>query len=224
MMTRRYFDKGNTREVNYVRFCQDVDKPEDMFPGYMAKNPPPPLTIKDRQAPPRSTFFADSTQQINVLENRFMQPKVNIANDPHDIERRIQACVVMKRVRMTEFFRDFDKLRKGKVTPTQAQSIINQLGFHLSLEEHQSLAEKYQADDGNFNYAAFCAYIDSAFTQKGIEYAPTSTVQPVTSENTVLARRKFLEFTPEEQVEVQAIIDAFRKAVVNKRINLKPMF
>lgn len=42
--------------------------------------------------------------------------QVNIANDPNDVEARLQAQVVMKRVRIEEFFRDFDKLRKGKVT------------------------------------------------------------------------------------------------------------
>ena len=47
LMTRKYFDKGNTKEVNYVRFCQDVDKPEDMFPGYKPKRPLPEPTIKD---------------------------------------------------------------------------------------------------------------------------------------------------------------------------------
>ena len=42
---------------------------------------------------------------------------MNIANDPSDIEERLKAIVVMRRVRIEEFFRDFDKLRKGKVTP-----------------------------------------------------------------------------------------------------------
>lgn len=125
---------------------------------------------------------------------------------------------------MTEFFRDFDKLRKGKVTASQAQSIINQLGFQLTLEEYASLALKYQSADGMFDYSEFCGFIDSAFTQKGIEYAPTSQVKPVTSEDTLLARRKFLEASTEEQGEVDQIIVEFRKAVVNKRINLKPMF
>jgi hypothetical protein len=32
------------------------------------------------------------------------------------VEERIRAVVVMKRIRIGEFFRDFDKLRKGKVT------------------------------------------------------------------------------------------------------------
>jgi hypothetical protein len=53
-----------------------------------------------------------------VLENRYLQPAVNIANDPSDVEQRLQALVVMKRVRIEEFFRDFDKLRKGRVTPS----------------------------------------------------------------------------------------------------------
>lgn len=65
-----------------------------------------------------SYFFAGPTRDINVLENRFLQPAVNIANDPSDVEQRLQAMVVMKRVRIEEFFRDFDKLRKGKVTGT----------------------------------------------------------------------------------------------------------
>lgn len=53
-----------------------------------------------------------------MLENRYLQPAVNIANDPSDVEQRLQALVVMKRVRIEEFFRDFDKLRKGRVTPS----------------------------------------------------------------------------------------------------------
>lgn len=39
LIIRKYFDKGNTREVNYFSFCADVDRPEDMFPGYTSKRP-----------------------------------------------------------------------------------------------------------------------------------------------------------------------------------------
>ena len=37
LIIRKYFDKGNTKEVNYFTFCKDVDRPEDMFPGYTPK-------------------------------------------------------------------------------------------------------------------------------------------------------------------------------------------
>jgi hypothetical protein len=36
---RKYFDKGNVREVNYFKFCADIDHPQDIFPEYVAKHP-----------------------------------------------------------------------------------------------------------------------------------------------------------------------------------------
>jgi hypothetical protein len=41
LIIRKYFDKGNTKEVNYFQFCADVDRPEDMFPGYTSKRGEP---------------------------------------------------------------------------------------------------------------------------------------------------------------------------------------
>lgn len=64
----------------------------------------------------RSNFFPSATGGLDVLENRFSQKTINLANDPNDIEERLRAMVVMKRVRVKEFFLDFDKLRKGRVT------------------------------------------------------------------------------------------------------------
>lgn len=79
--------------------------------------------------------------------------------------------VVMKRVRIEEFFHDFDKLRKGKVTKAQFQSILSMLNFRLTQEEHESLSNRYDVD-GHFNYKDFCANINSAFTTYGIQKMP----------------------------------------------------
>jgi hypothetical protein len=114
-----------------------------------------------------------------VLENRYLQAGVHIANDPYDVEKRLQAAVVMKRVRIEEFFRDFDKLRKGKVTVPQFRSVLSMLNFPLTEAEFASLAHKYDAD-GHFAYAQFCATINLAFTQKGIDKDPVASVKPVT--------------------------------------------
>jgi Ca2+-binding EF-hand superfamily protein len=46
----------------------------------------------------------------------------------------------MKRVRIEEFFNDFDKLRKGKVTKNQFQSILSMLNFHLTFQELDALS------------------------------------------------------------------------------------
>lgn len=53
----------------------------------------------------------------------------------------------MKRVRIEEFFRDFDKLRKGKVTVPQFKSILSMLKFNLTDKEFDSLADKYRTSD-----------------------------------------------------------------------------
>ena len=142
-------------------------------------------------------FYPGSTRDINVLENRYLQPAVHIAHDPFDVELRLQAQVVMKRVRIEEFFRDFDKLRKGKVTVPQFRTVLSMLNFALTEAEFQSLAQKYN-EDGHFGYSAFCYNINLAFTQKGIDKDPTASVKPVTQDDTIAARRKYLEGTAEE--------------------------
>lgn len=88
----------------------------------------------------------------------------------------------MKRVRIEEFFLDFDKLRKGKVTKNQFQSILSMLNFHLTFQELDSLAQRYKTSDPEFmlDYVQFCANINSAFTTYGIQKVPTAPVAPVT--------------------------------------------
>ena len=56
-------------------------------------------------------------------------------NNPLDVEKRLQSTVVMKRVRVEEFFFDFDKLRRGKVTKPQFEQILSMLNFNLTKEE-----------------------------------------------------------------------------------------
>lgn len=112
----------------------------------------------------------------------------------------------MKRVRIEEFFKDFDKLRKGKVTIPQFKSILSMMNFYLTEDEFESLADKYRSSDNMFTYAEFCAVINSAFTTHGIDKDPTATVKAVTSQDTYVARRKYLDITQEDAQAVQDIL------------------
>jgi len=201
ILLRKYFDKGNIREINYFKFCADIDRPQDIFVQYNAKNPVEEkivLTGTLRNA--GHTYYNHTTKDLDVINNRFLEKRVEQFNNPLDVELRIQHAVVMKRVRIEEFFFDFDKLRRGKVTKTQFESILSMLNFNLTKEEFQSLADKYRTSDPEFliNYKAFCASINTAFTTYGIQKAPTAAVNAVTNANTVLARRKYLEMTQGE--------------------------
>lgn len=148
-----------------------MDRPSDIFPAYVPKIAlPEPVYTYGITAPQQSAFFPDSTKQVDVVANRYMQPRIDLSCDPADVEDRIRAMVVMKRIRIEEFFLDFDKLRKGRVTCPQFSSILSQLGFTLTNEEYKALADKYVTADAEkfFNYVDFCASINKAFTTYGI--------------------------------------------------------
>jgi Ca2+-binding EF-hand superfamily protein len=100
----------------------------------------------------------------------------------------------MKRVRIEQFFLDFDKLRKGHVTKNQFSSILSQLNFNLTKDEYIALSEKYETNDPEkfFNYVDFVASINKAFTTTGIDKKPDVRVPAVTQNDTLLARRKYL--------------------------------
>ena len=131
----------------------------------------------------------------------------------------------MKRVRIEEFFRDFDKLRKGRVTRPQFKQILSSMNFTLTNDEFKALAKKYETDDPErfFRYTEFCANMNRAFTITGIDKAPTTRVPGVTAGDTLLARRKYLAGN-QNDAEVNEILEEYKTAVKNKRIHLKPVF
>jgi hypothetical protein len=89
LMIRKYCDLGNTREVNYYNFCKDVDRPEDMFPPYVAKHPLKEPGLPHQEMKQSKTFFEESTKGLDVISNRYLQKRVEIANDPSDVEKRL---------------------------------------------------------------------------------------------------------------------------------------
>ena len=230
LICRKYFDKGNTREVNYYKFCHDVDKPEDMFADLGIKMDTlervneiePKSTVIGKAT--KSNFFKETTKGINVLENRFSKATINIANDPGDVEERIQTQVVMKRVRIGEFFRDYDKLRKGKVTPNQFTTVLSILNFKLTDEEYDYLIAKYKTDDDMFNYFDFVENIDCAFTIKGIDKKPSLKVTSIATGEVLKKSQKRLEYDEDEQQQMLEIAEAYRNVIKTRRLNLKPMF
>ena len=227
LLLRKYFDSGNVREVNYFKFCADIDRPEDIFPQYQAKHPKAETIVLQGQLRDAGhTFFKEETKDLDVINNRFMQKRVEQSNNPDDIEDRLRAAVVMKRVRIEEFFFDFDKLRKGRVTKNQFEQILSMLNFNLTKEEFNTLADKYRTSDAEFmvNYKDFCASINSAFTTYGIQKDPLAKVNKITNAATTQARRKYLNFNDEEKQMLAGILKEYQEAVRIKRIHLKPMF
>ena len=220
LICQQYFDKGNSREVNYIKFCQDVDRPEDML-EQLGLDFDKKASIKNAELESqkenlnvtKSNFFAETTKGINVLHNRFSKPTINLSNDPNDIEDRIQTQVLMKRIRIGEFFKDYDKLRKGKVTPNQFTNALSILNFVMTNEEYNYLIDKYKTEDGMVNYSDFVENIDSAFTIKGIDKHPSVKVNTITPDQVLMRSKKCLEYDENEKENVIKIMNEYRNAI-----------
>ena len=63
------------------------------------------------------------------------------------MEKKIQGEVVMKRIRISEFFKDYDPLRKGFVTEGQFKRILHVSNISLSETEIDILIRSYKRDD-----------------------------------------------------------------------------
>lgn len=91
-------DKGNVDEVNYVDFCEEVDGATSLFGVGQEHNH-------------SFDYFPKTRPRVSQAEI--------IRNTPTDVEdvcARIRKLCAQKRIRISEFFRDFDKLRTGYIT------------------------------------------------------------------------------------------------------------
>lgn len=94
-------DKGNVDEANYQDFCEDIDGASQLFGVDQGFN--------------HSTNYYPKTQA------RTSQAEI-VRNTPDDIEdviSRIRTLAKQQGIRISEFFRDFDRLRSGYITAAQ---------------------------------------------------------------------------------------------------------
>jgi len=92
-------DKGNADEVNYFDFCVDVDWPEDMFGA--------------------GRDFNHSWKYFPKMEANSYARKEIVSYKPNDLDdllARIRAECKEKRIWISEFLWDFDRLWSGEVT------------------------------------------------------------------------------------------------------------
>jgi Ca2+-binding EF-hand superfamily protein len=103
--------------------------------------------------------------------------------DVGTIIERIEGVVYARRIRAKDFFRDYDKLRSGRVTKPQFCRVIATMGIKLSQEESEALADHFTEDGPHIqppqivNFMAFCACIDECFgVLTGLESDPGAKV------------------------------------------------
>jgi hypothetical protein len=95
---RRYMDKGNVDEVNYYDFVEDVDSGDQFFGAKRDFN-------HSWNLYPKTQVCETGNDTVRTMPDGV-----------EDTIARIRKAVSKQRIRIAEFFRDFDKLRSGHIT------------------------------------------------------------------------------------------------------------
>ena len=127
LLLRRYMDKGNVDEVNYVDFCEEVDGSDALYGA-------------GRDFNHSHALFPKTTPRITG--NSIV---ANTPNDLEDVIARIRTVTSQQRIRLGEFFRDFDKLRSGYITAVQFRIGLNMGKLPISNTEFNQLCEHFKA-------------------------------------------------------------------------------
>jgi Ca2+-binding EF-hand superfamily protein len=204
VLLRRYMDKGNVDEVNYVDFTEDVDNEKMLF-GV------------GRDFNQAKEFFPKTQARSSNAEI--------IRNSPDDIEdilARIRSSCSQQRIRIGEFFRDFDKLRSGYITAAQFRIGLNMAKVPVSNPEFQKLGEVYKAPKAgeHIKWREFCDAVDEAFTKKGLE--KTIDVQVGNARTTFVYGRPAA--TQAQLDNVRRITEDFTEFIRKNRLDAKSFF
>lgn len=203
-LLRRYMDKGNVDECNYCDFCEDIDGAEQLFGVTQAIN--------------HSTNYVPKTQ-ARVSKAEIIR---NTPDDIDDVLARIRAKCSQQRIRISEFFRDFDRLRSGYITAAQFRIGLTMSKVPVSQSEFQMLCEYYKApkEGEHVKWREFSDNVDEVFTTKGLEKNLDASVGMART-TTTYGRR---QATGEEQEICQSVVDAFREVIRKNRLDAKSFF
>ncbi|CAD8108204.1 unnamed protein product [Paramecium sonneborni] len=222
LLIRQYIDNGNPKEVNYVKFCDDVDNVQEMLSGVITG-----IKHNPKEVHPDDDFIEDK-EGLDLISTLFTSKKLtdNI-NTLEQVLKKIQGDVVMKRIRIREFYKDFDPLRKGLITESQFARILHLQNIPVTEKEISILLNHYKIDkipNGQVDYNQFCEDVDKIFTIKGIDKSPQAQVPQIDDTTTLPARRRYLQMTEQEAIQLDELLMKYKQAIQNKRVLLKPVF
>lgn len=99
---------------------------------------------------------------------------LNLDFNIKDILDKIKHIVKVNRIRLNEFFEDFDPLRKGTCTKAKFRTALDMANLHLRAEEFDFLENFYNVngEEDKVYYKDLVEEVDTVFTIKGLEKTP----------------------------------------------------
>ncbi|KAJ3323799.1 hypothetical protein HDV06_001169 [Boothiomyces sp. JEL0866] len=216
LLLARYGDP-QTGTVNYFKLHTDVTR----------KPPKVAATESHLVAKNRPDDFTDEHIPIGTEEvfNTTHHSKSHLVSA---IEDRIKQCrflltldVYRNRIRLIEFFRDYDRHNCGLVTQTQFVTGIRLARIPLDSNELDVLLKTYGTPDDRANYRKLCASIDTVFTINNLEQNPLQEVKPPSRDWLIQSCNKL---EPHEEQQCSQIIARLQTIIKERRILIAPLF
>ncbi|GMF65955.1 unnamed protein product [Phytophthora lilii] len=219
-LLQRYSSSHGERFVNYVTFCYDLENWGNDNQRSGSRPSSRGGVVSEIIAP--SKLRADTFEEIAAETHARSVPM---------LIRYIKQTIKRDRIRLEEYYRDFDKLRHGKITAAQFCAGLNAAGFLLSREEMSILGDEYackEVDSLGKHWMAWKTFVDdveSVFTVKGLEQKPHHDLKSLeTREGQFGGVVVDKDLTPAEEDEVKRIMLTMKRAIDRQRMEIKPAF
>ncbi|XP_015588421.1 uncharacterized protein LOC107264555 [Cephus cinctus] len=233
LLVKRYAKDGCT--VNYVAFVKTIDEAQNymdqhgmldlggdllnQFPGRVITAELPKLPRPEiGKVLPSKVFGKQSVFHPAIKENRDLMPLLEVI-------QRIQRHILENRIRIHEFFKEFDHLNVGRVTISQFRRGIDALQvsslgrLYLAEAEINGIITLYK-DPNNPDRVCWRTFeddIDHVFTVKELDKLPNLRIESPPREITELCRRGQSDWQHEEKSLRELCEDSLQK--VKHRIN-----
>jgi Ca2+-binding EF-hand superfamily protein len=185
ILIKRYQDPY-TKDVNYLYWVREMEQA-------VATARPALACVSGTSKSQKSlSGFNTSYSPTYTRTGRILDGDITVES----VEEEIVNVCFTRRIRIHEFFRDFDPRRCGLVTRAQFATALTVTGLTLAEDELQLLYRKYEAQDRTWEgskvkWLDFADYIDSVFTMKGLELVPVDAKdRPTLTRRTELKRWK----------------------------------
>ena len=114
---------------------------------------------------------------MEKLGNKKFVPSTHFTNidfNIKDILDKIKHTVKINRIRLNEFFEDFDPLRKGTCTKAKFRTALDMANLHLRSEEFDILEKFYSVneEEDKVYYKDLIEEVETVFTIKNLEKNP----------------------------------------------------
>ncbi|CAF3527653.1 unnamed protein product [Rotaria socialis] len=203
LLRDKYSDPGKPGLINYLNFVQDLNALSRTNETTFLKT---------------DTTGTDNTVVVGI-EERPEQRSVQ------EILDKIRIATFKYGIRISDFFKDYDKLRSGIITEGQFESALSlsvQKQAFLNMNDIKKITEYYRRPDGRIHYKEFVDMMENAFNIPELEKKPlTQVTRPGRG---LLSKPLNTNLTPDEEDRVSQILDSIIDKVLKRRLVLFPFF